>query len=324
MTLLLKSFAAAGLASLLLSTTVAAQSFDDGVTAAQRADYAGALRIFGDAAAQGDAKSEYALAEMYRRGQGMRPDYAAALTWYRKAAEWGIPGAEFNLGLLYQSGQGVPRSDREAAGWYAKAAGHGYASAQVRLGQMYAAGRGVPKSDASAMGWFKKAANQGDAEGQARLADMVQDGDGAPRDRFHAMLDRVFGAGRWRETSGYRSVAQENELRKEGAGTVPLGQRSRHSTGNPDAPGAYDIVVDGMSLQLAAAKLKHASLPLARVVAEAAHGAQGPHLHVEPLLTRVSNPPPAEDARNAGARRILIDTPARLSVQAGRSAIPSD
>jgi hypothetical protein len=128
------------------------------------------------------------------------------------------------------------------------------------------------------------------------------------------MMDRVFGAGRWRETSGYRTLAQENELRKQGAGTVPLGERSHHSMGRPDAPGAYDIVVEGMAPQLAAAKLKRSGEPVARVVAEGSHGPQGPHLHVEPILTRVSARRPAR------AEPIDADTPARLLAIAAKPA----
>ncbi|THD61498.1 hypothetical protein [Phenylobacterium sp.] len=98
---------------------------------------------------------------------------------------------------------------------------------------------------------------------------------------FSATLDRVFGPGRWRQTSGYRTVAQENALRRQGAGTVPAGHLSRHSIGDPDAPGAYDVVVAGMSPQSAAAKLRRDGAAFLRVAAEAAHGREGPHLHIE-------------------------------------------
>ena len=290
-----KSFALAGLAALLLATAATAQtapppSFGDGVAAAGRADYASALTIFRAAADRGDAKSEFALAEMFRQGQGVRSDPAQALNWYRKAAEQGLPGAEFALGRLYQTGEGARRDDRQAAGWYAKAAGHGYASAQVQLGALYTEGRGVPKSDETAIVWFRKAADQGDPDGQAHLATMNAGAEGPPRQRFFALMDRIFGAGRWRETSGYRSPAQENQLRKQGAGTVPTGQRSHHSMGDAKAPGAYDIVVAGMSPERAVARLRLAKDEIARAVAEFAHGNQGPHLHVEPRLApAVSN-----------------------------------
>lgn len=103
---------------------------------------------------------------------------------------------------------------------------------------------------------------------------------------FRATMDRVFGPGRWRQTSGYRTRAQEDALRRQGAGTVPPGRLSRHSLGNPDAPGAYDAVVEGMASQTAAAKLRRAGGAFAKVIAEGPHGGQGPHLHVELISTR--------------------------------------
>lgn len=103
----------------------------------------------------------------------------------------------------------------------------------------------------------------------------------ASQDDFRTTMDKVFGEGRWRQTSGYRTKAQEDELRRQGAGTVAPGHTSRHSVGGPDAPGAYDAVVDHLPLSTAAAKLRNAGGPFARVLAEGAHGAQGAHLHVE-------------------------------------------
>jgi hypothetical protein len=112
------------------------------------------------------------------------------------------------------------------------------------------------------------------------------------RERVRSTMDRVFGAGRWRQTSGYRTPAQEDALRREGAGTVRPGRLSHHSLGSPGAPGAYDIVVPGMSSRSAAAKLRSAGPTFTRVFAEAAHGPQGPHLHVEPGPALASGPSP--------------------------------
>ena len=108
----------------------------------------------------------------------------------------------------------------------------------------------------------------------------------ASGDDFVATMDRVFGAGRWRQTGGYRSPAQENALRRQGAGTVAPGHVSLHSLGDRDAPGAYDVVVDGLSPARAAARLKDARAGFSRVLAEGAHGTQGPHLHVELVSLR--------------------------------------
>ena len=107
-----------------------------------------------------------------------------------------------------------------------------------------------------------------------------------PHGDFHATMDRVFGAGRWRQTSGYRTSAQEEALRRQGAGVVARGRTSLHSMGAPEAPGAYDAVVDRLAPARAAARLRQAGVGFSRVVAEAAHGRQGAHLHVELVSTR--------------------------------------
>jgi hypothetical protein len=103
--------------------------------------------------------------------------------------------------------------------------------------------------------------------------------------RFRAQMNGIFGAGRWRETGGYRSPAMEDQLRAEGAMTVPPGHLSRHSMGAPGAPGAYDVVVVGMSPFDAAAVLRRSGAPFAKLLPETTHGTQGAHLHIEPIST---------------------------------------
>jgi hypothetical protein len=144
----------------------------------------------------------------------------------------------------------------------------------------------------------------------------------APRGDFHATMDQVFGAGRWRQTSGYRTRAQEDALRRQGAGTVAAGHTSLHSIGGPDAPAAYDAVVDHMALAKAAAKLKQAGGGFARVLAERAHGPQGAHLHVELISapgkaqpTEASaddadaSPPPVPKRRRGAGRQMSPRSP---------------
>jgi hypothetical protein len=126
---------------------------------------------------------------------------------------------------------------------------------------------------------------------------------------FRSIMDRVFGPGRWRMTSSYRSQAQEDALRRQGAGTVAPGHVSLHTVGGPSAPEAYDAVVDHMPLATAAAKLRQSGGAFSRVVAEGAHGPQGAHLHVELVSARMRTPAPqafaeaAPDPRGVEGRR---------------------
>ncbi|MBU1516254.1 MAG: hypothetical protein KKE02_12875 [Alphaproteobacteria bacterium] len=100
--------------------------------------------------------------------------------------------------------------------------------------------------------------------------------------KFASLMNTVFGQGSWRMTGGYRTPEREDQLRAQGAMTVRPGGTSRHSLGRPGAPGAFDLVVDGMSPGEAAERLRRAGAPFARYQPKGTHGDQGPHLHLEP------------------------------------------
>ena len=270
--------AAAVAAALLVVAASAAQA--QGVPAALRT-----------AAEAGQPAAQFELANIYFQGQDIPRDYVAALSWYFRAAGGGNPGAAFAIGEMYAKGQGVRRDPVEAARWLQQSAQAGYSQAEVELAEMYAKGDGVARDPAQAADWYKKAAAQGDIEPglnlnrlDAELVNPPRDrSGGTPRRWFSALMDSVFGSGGWRETGGYRTQAQEEALRAQGAETVAPGQISRHTLGTPDAPGAYDIVVAGMTMDEAATKLRRCGEQFHRIYAEAAHGTQGPHLHVEPV-----------------------------------------
>src|ERR1041385_8786039 len=59
-----------------------------------------------------------------------RGDFAEALRWYRVAAEKGSAEAQFEIGVLYDTGQGVTQDPAEALRWYQRAADQGFAPAQ--------------------------------------------------------------------------------------------------------------------------------------------------------------------------------------------------
>jgi TPR repeat protein len=293
-----------GAALLLLGGVgaAAAQSYEDGVAAALRHDDAAALQAFRAAADHGSVPAEYELGQVYEQGRGVPKDDAQAVDWFRKAADEGNPGAQFSLGQMYEIGEGLPRDQMAAAGCYLRAAAEGYSSAEVRIGELYAQGSGVPKDLAQALTWYAKAAAQMDSSAELDLGLMYLNaprqpprtdesgGDraGMPQERFDTLMNGVFGARAWRETGGYRSPARENQLRAQGAETVPAGTLSRHSLGNAEAPGAFDIVVAGMSPEQAATRLRRSGIGFRRLFPETTHGTQGPHLHVEPLLMQAA------------------------------------
>ena len=65
-------------------------------------------------------KSQYALGNRYRQGQGVAQDEQQAAQWYQKAANQGHAVAQYNLGVMYYNGLGVPQDDQQAKAWWQK------------------------------------------------------------------------------------------------------------------------------------------------------------------------------------------------------------
>jgi TPR repeat protein len=143
----LRKLVLAAVGAVALSAPALAQTtFDQGVAAYDRGDFAAALATFRSLAEQGDPIAQYNLGIMYDRGTGVLENDAEALKWYRLAADQNYSSAELNLGLLYYEGRGVPKNLDEAVKWYRRAADKGVSEAQFNLGAMYANGEGVPRS----------------------------------------------------------------------------------------------------------------------------------------------------------------------------------
>jgi len=167
---------------------VYAGSYEDGVTAYDKGDYATAAREYRKAAEQGHADAQYILGVMYNFGKGVPENYTEAIKWYRKAAEQGHADAQHNVGIMYYLGLGVPQDDAKAIKWFRKAAVQGAASGQFFLGSMYASGKGVFKSDTEAIKWYRKAAEQGHTDAQYCLGYMYYHGQRVPQNYVQAHL----------------------------------------------------------------------------------------------------------------------------------------
>jgi len=134
-------------------------------------------------AAQGDARAQFALGELYATGQGVPKDSAIARQWHEKAAAQGYAEAQLALGLTYLMGRryGVPQDSAKAREWFEKAAAQGDARAQWSLGVLYHQAQGVPQDYAMARQWYEKAAAQGYAPAQSNLGVLYQNGWGVPQ-----------------------------------------------------------------------------------------------------------------------------------------------
>jgi len=107
------------------SVMSAAQQFSQGMNYYHAGQYAQALTLFRESAAQGNASAQNYLGLMFMNGTGVNTDYAQALIWYNKAAAQGNFSGECNLGIMYDRGLGVPKDKVTAYMWYILATQNG-------------------------------------------------------------------------------------------------------------------------------------------------------------------------------------------------------
>jgi|GEM_PF-1069992 len=162
-----------GLAIGSYSSSVAAQSFDDGVEAYLAGRYKSALQIWEPLAAEDDAVAMFNIGVLHAQGLGVKQDPVVAVDWYRQAADRGYAPAQFNLGASYHNGQGVERDDELAASWWQLAADQGEVQAQYHLAVLYLEGRGVALDETTARYFLEQAARQGDSRATETLNTLV-------------------------------------------------------------------------------------------------------------------------------------------------------
>ena len=72
-----------------------------GYEAAQRGDYATALKEWTPLANQGDGNAQYNLGIIFSYGHGVPKDQKAGIKWYTVSAVQGYLYSQFNLGSIY-------------------------------------------------------------------------------------------------------------------------------------------------------------------------------------------------------------------------------
>lgn len=156
----------------------AAADFATGYAAFQRADHVAAMSELLPLAEAGDARAQFLVGTMLRRGLGTAADPAAAATWFRRATAAAPPDrfALYELGLMTERGEGVERDLAAAAALYQQAAMRGVGSAMLNLGLLVSRGQGVPRDPERALRLFFRALEAGEGgaipafDAQARIA----------------------------------------------------------------------------------------------------------------------------------------------------------
>ncbi len=135
-----------------------AASFQEGVDAYGKGNYAVALEKFKPLAESGDARAQFNLGVMYRQGQGVAQDDKEAVAWWNKAAELGHVEAQDNLGLRYARGQGVAQDWVQADKWFTIAASSGNETAakNKKVVEIHMQPEKVVEANAAAEEWLSK------------------------------------------------------------------------------------------------------------------------------------------------------------------------
>ena len=174
--------------ALLMPTTAAAQTYEAGLAAFNRAQYEAAEAAWLPLAESGDLRSQYALAVLYEKRAGRDPALIGqAAEWYRRAAEQGHPGAQTNYASLLARGHGVAEDQKLAVYYWQLAARQDNVLAQYNLGLAYYRGEGVVPDARRALAWFRRAADAGMADAQFAMGQMNALGVGAARNSGRAL-----------------------------------------------------------------------------------------------------------------------------------------
>lgn len=163
------SFLLLGLIAMLsgcASTAPQVSENPDAAPSAQQVHIAGMTQ----AAEQGNAEAQFALAKALETGAGLERDVGQAAQWYRRAAEQGHAPALFHLGAMHARGEGAERDYPEAVRLYRKAADLGYRDAIYPVAYAYENGIGVEKDPAEALKWYRRSAEQGVSFAMNRIA----------------------------------------------------------------------------------------------------------------------------------------------------------
>jgi len=162
-----------------------------GLEAAQRQDFASALKEWKPLADRGHIDAQFNLGILYlEQGpidfiiQGERPrrNFAPAIKWFKRAANQGHLDAQIKLGALYSTRAsyrgGIGGGVKDALKWYTLAAEQGHVDSQSQLGFMYSSGRFGPQNHKLAVKWHTLAAKQNKASAQLHLGRLYEKGRG--------------------------------------------------------------------------------------------------------------------------------------------------
>lgn len=102
---------------------------------------------FKNAAEQGRAESQYAIARCYYEGKGIKKNDELAFEWAKKSVDQEFTEAFCLLGDLYSHGRGVKQNDERALTYYQNAVNGGIRGAYIKSMKMFLRAQGIVNYD---------------------------------------------------------------------------------------------------------------------------------------------------------------------------------
>ena len=145
-------------------------------------DYAVALRLFEQAAADGDAYAEFSVAHQYYFGDGTERDFALAREYFERAAAQDYSAAYGHLAEIWYNGNGVEPDTTRSLEIAQRGTELEDPFSMVMLGHHFIEGHGVEVDFDRARALYQTGADNGALAGAESLADMAYLGQGEPQD----------------------------------------------------------------------------------------------------------------------------------------------
>lgn len=148
-------------------------SFNEGLLAYDKGNYARAFEIWLPLAQQDDLAAMRNVALLLKEGRGTQPDAVRALYFFERAGRGGLVSAQVNTAFMYLNGEGTAQDYRKASFWFHAAAIGGVPAARYNLAVLYENGLGVDRDPARALAWYALAAQSGHGMALKRLTEIV-------------------------------------------------------------------------------------------------------------------------------------------------------
>ena len=137
-------------------------------------------------AKEGDAESQFDLANHYYNGDRVPQDYSIARKWYELAAKQNHADAMYELGVIYKTGRGGIEDKEKSLKYYTLAAKKGNSNAQLELGKWYYVGYSGYKDFSTAYMFFNLAAANAEKDQVSALM-----GERNEAEKWKRMLEKV-------------------------------------------------------------------------------------------------------------------------------------